>query len=72
MGCLYVGGLIVMGTLGLLTGCGIAAYRVTEAWNENERLVHKCRTFEVIHDDLRRENAALRQKLKGENDDQEE
>ena len=69
MACLYVAGLMLMGTLGLLTGCGIAAYRVTEARNENDRLVHKCRTFEVIHDDLRRENVVLRRKLKGENDE---
>ena len=58
--CLYLVGLVVAGSLGLLTGCGIASYRVTESWRINDRLEQKCRTYEVIMSDLRAEIAVLR------------
>jgi hypothetical protein len=60
--CLYVAGLMLAGTFGLLTGCGIAAYRVTEAWNENERLSARYRTALLINDDLRAKNRLLQER----------
>ena len=58
--CLYVVGLMAIGTFGLLTGCGIGAYRLTEAWRYGDRMEQKCRTYEVVMQDLRAEIMVLR------------